>query len=108
MSDFVVSIAARFVFSVLAFGFAVAPQSASAQSGGGSVGPLMKLLQSGKLPAARKPTVVEMICTRGEPDDLAVILKQTIAGEFDAPLMAKVLQLLTDAVVVRKVKPSGD
>jgi putative heme-binding domain-containing protein len=108
MSDFVVSIAARFVFSVLAFGFAVSPQSASAQSGGGSVGPLMKLLQSGKLPAARKPTVVEMICTRGEPDDLAVILKQTIAGEFDAPLTAKVLQLLTDAVVVRKVKPAGD
>jgi len=108
MSDFVVSIAARFVFSVLAFGFAFAPQSASAQSGGGSVGPLMKLLQSGKLPAARKPTVVEMICTRGEPDDLAFILKQTIAGEFDAPLTAKVLQLLTDAVVVRKVKPAGD
>lgn len=112
MSDSVVSISARSFRRLLASACvlfaAAAPQFASAQSGGGSVGPLMKLLQSGKLPAARKPTVVEMICTRGEADDLAVILKQTIAGDFDAPLTAKTLRLLTDAVVVRKVKPSGD
>jgi len=87
---------------------AFSARSASAQASSSSVAPLLRLLQSGKLPEARKGTVVEMICTRGEADDLAVVLKQTIAGEFDAALSAKVLQLLTDAIVVRKVKPSGD
>ena len=93
MSDSVASTAARLLLSALALSCVFMPGAAVAQSGGGSVGPLMKLLQSGKLPPARKPTVVEMICTRGEPDDLAVILKQTIAGDFDAGCLLEEWQL---------------
>lgn len=73
-----------------------------------AVAPLMRLLQSGRLPEARKGTVVEMICSRGGPDDLAVMLASATSGEFDEPLTLKVLTLLTDAVQVRKVKPAGD
>ena len=33
------------------------------------VGPLMKLYRSGRLPTERQPTVVEMICSRGNEYD---------------------------------------
>ncbi|MCE9606684.1 MAG: c-type cytochrome [Planctomycetia bacterium] len=108
MSDNVAQVVARLVFSVSLAIFVFDGGAAAAQSSSSSVAPLLRLLQSGKLPAARKGTVVEMICSRGEPDDLAVVLKQTIAGDYDAALSTKVLQLLTDAAVVRKVKPAGD
>lgn len=82
--------------------------SAAAADAPSAVAPLMRLLQSGRLPEARKGTVVEMICSRGGPDDLAVMLANATSGEFDEPLTLKVLFLLTDAVQIRKVKPSGD
>lgn len=87
---------------------ALSTMSAKAADAPSAVAPLMRLLQSGRLPEARIRTVVEMICTRGGPDDLALILARATSGEFDEPLTWKVLELLTDAVQVRKVKPSGD
>lgn len=53
---------------------ALSTVSAKAADAPSAVAPLMRLLQSGRLPEARIGTVVEMICTRGGPDDLAVIL----------------------------------
>ena len=50
-----------------------------------------------------------MICTRGEADDLAVVVKLLDKPDALSPEMKrKVLELLTDAAVTRKVKPSGD
>ncbi|MBL9089672.1 MAG: hypothetical protein JNL96_00505, partial [Planctomycetaceae bacterium] len=69
---------------------------------------LMKLLKSDRLPATRRPAVVELICGRGGPEDLAAMLHSATAGEFDAGLTAKVLTLLIDAAEVRKVRPAGD
>jgi putative heme-binding domain-containing protein len=86
----------------------VSPSASQAQSGGGAVAPLLKLLQSGRLPPERRGTVVEMICSRGGPDDLAIVLAQLAAGDFDATLQAKVVALLTDSAVVRKLQPAGD
>ncbi|MBL9081903.1 MAG: hypothetical protein JNK76_08875, partial [Planctomycetales bacterium] len=69
---------------------------------------LMKLLKSDRLPATRRPAVVELICGRGGPEDLAAMLHSATAGEFDAVLTANVLTLLIDAAEVRKVRPAGD
>ena len=93
-------------FAVVAVALSTFP--AAAADAPSAVAPLMRLLQSGRLPEARKGTVVEMICSRGGPDDLAVMLASATAGEFDEPLTLKVLALLADAIEVRKVKPSGD
>ena len=38
-----------------------------------TVAPLIKLLESGRVPAERQAAIVEMICTRGEAADLAVV-----------------------------------
>ena len=74
-----------------------------------AIGPVMKLFQSGKLPAERQPTVVEMICRRGNAADLRVIFDRTLdSNGFDASLRLKAMSWLTDAAVTRKVKPSGD
>jgi putative heme-binding domain-containing protein len=108
MSDHVAPLAVRLLVSLLAAACALTSTSAAAQSTTGSVAPLIKLLKSGRVPPARKPAFIENICSKGEADDLAFVFQQAAAGDFDAPLTAKVLQLLTDAAVVRKVKPSGD
>jgi hypothetical protein len=49
------------------------PQPLHAQSS--TVAPLIKLLESGRVPAERQAAIVEMICTRGEAADLAVVVK---------------------------------
>ena len=50
-----------------------------------------------------------MICTRGEPDDLAVPFQLlSKPGALSADLKRKVVELLTDAALTRNVKPSGD
>ncbi|MEI8379999.1 MAG: HEAT repeat domain-containing protein [Planctomycetota bacterium] len=74
-----------------------------------AVGPLMKLFQSGRLPAERQAAVVEMICNRGNSNDLKVVFEKAIQPEGFAPdLRQKSLQWLTDAAVTRKVKPAGE
>ncbi len=98
----------RSLVNVVAVAVALSTFPAAAADAPSAVAPLMRLLQSGRLPEARKGTVVEMICSRGGPDDLAVMLASATSGEFDEPLTLRVLILLTDAVQIRKVKPSGD
>lgn len=85
----------------------VAP-AVSAESGVGAVAALMKLLDSGRVPAERRGPVVEMICSRGNPQDLAFVFSQLVADKFDEGLERRVLQLLTDAAVTRKQRPEGD
>jgi len=71
--------------------------------------PLMKLLQSGRLPAERVGTVVEMVCQKGNGRDLAYVFEQLQKPDGYKPAVRlKVVELLTDAAVVRKVKPDGD
>jgi len=50
-----------------------------------------------------------MICSRGESDDLAVVVKLLDQpGAMTPETKRKVLELLLDAAVTRKVKPSSD
>lgn len=74
-----------------------------------AVGPLMKLFQSGKLPPERQGTVVEMICNRGNEQDLRVVLDKAIDPKgFTPDLRLKSLGWLVDAANTRKLKPAGD
>lgn len=96
------AIAATILAAVLAPPhFAAEPVSA--------VGPLMKLYQSGRLPPERQPAVVEMICNRGNEQDLRVVFDRVVQPEGMAPaLRLKAIGWLTESARTRKVKPSGD
>jgi putative heme-binding domain-containing protein len=96
-----------FILCLLALlGGASLPSLANAQ---GAVSSLRRLLESGRVPPERQGTILEMICTRGEADDLAVVFKQLDKPGALAPATKRrVVELLTDAAVTRKVKPSGD
>lgn len=98
----------RFVIAVFALANSLwlAPV-ALAQSG--TAGPLLKLLQSGRLPAERQPQVVEMVVSRGGPDELAYIFQQLLKEDGFAPaLRRQALAWLADAARIRKVQPSGE
>src|SRR5687767_4843915 len=74
-----------------------------------AVAPIMKLLQSGRLPPERQGTVVEMVCKRGNSADLAYIFAQLQKpGVYSPALRLQVLEWLTDAAATRKMKPAGD
>jgi len=74
-----------------------------------AVGPVLKLFQSGRLPADRQPTVVEMICNRGNEYDLRVIFDKIVTPDgFPADLRMKAMGWLSDAATTRKVKPAGE
>lgn len=82
------------------------PEIALAQ---GAVSSLRKLLESGRVPAERQGQIIEMICTRGEADDLAVIFQMLVKPGGLAPeTRRKVLELMADAAMTRKVVPAGD
>ncbi len=86
-----------------------APSAAWSQTPPSAVGPVLKLFQSGRLPAERQPPVVEMICKRGNEHDLRVVYDKIIAADgFSAELRKQALGWLTDAAVTRKIKPAGD
>ncbi len=74
-----------------------------------AVGPLLKLYRSGRLPAERQPTVVEMICNRGNEHDLRVVFDKLMAPQAMSPeLRLKAMAGLTEAAITRKVVPAGD
>jgi putative heme-binding domain-containing protein len=72
-------------------------------------GPLLKLLQSGKLPPERQPTVVEMVCKKGNAEDLSYVFTQVLDPKvYPAELRLKSLGWLSDAAKINKMKPAGD
>lgn len=74
-----------------------------------AVGPVMKLFQSGRLPAERQGTVVEMICNRGNEHDLKIVFEKVVQPDgFVADLRMKAMGWLGEAAATRKVKPAGD
>jgi putative heme-binding domain-containing protein len=83
--------------------------SLAAEDPPSAVGPLLKLFQSGRLPAERQATVVEMICKRGNEHDLRVVFdKVARADGFPADLRKQAMAWLADAATTRKLKPAGD
>jgi putative heme-binding domain-containing protein len=75
----------------------------------GAAGPLVRLLESGRVAPDRQGQIVEMICTRGEAADLAVVFQRLVKEDgFPPALRRRAAELLADAAVTRKVKPAGD
>ncbi len=74
----------------------------------GPAAPLMKLLQSGKLPKERIGLVVEMVCNKGNADDLAYIFQQALdPNVWPQETRLKAFDLLASAAENHKT-PSGD
>lgn len=72
-------------------------------------GPLLKLLQSGRLPPERQPAVVEMVCKKGNAQDLAFVFSQVLDPQAYSPELRRMaLGFLADAARINKVKPDGD
>ncbi|MCA9080673.1 MAG: c-type cytochrome [Planctomycetaceae bacterium] len=71
-----------------------------------AVAPLMKLLQSGKVPESNRERIISLICAKGNAADLAYILEQVLQPEvWPAELRMTVLKSLREAAVNRKVIP---
>jgi len=69
----------------------------------------LKLLRSGRVPAQNIGTVLDLICGKGDADDLRVVFDQALEPQaLAAPTRAKALASLADAMQNRKIKPSGD
>src|SRR5262245_6785032 len=83
--------------------------SAAATVANAQAARFVELMKSGKVPAANYGTVVELICTKGEPDDLRYIYEQAQNPRgFTPEVRVKALTALAEAAQTRKVKPSGD
>lgn len=90
---------------------ALSPLSSSSRADDppSAVGALLKLYQSGRLPAERQPAVVEMICNRGNEHDLRVVFDKLLSADgMSADLKLKTMAWLVDAAATRKTRPSGD
>lgn len=77
---------------------------ATAQS---SVSPMMKLLKSGRVPASRQGTIIELICRKGNPEELGFIWEQIVNDKFQGEVKEKSLIALKEAFQNRKIKPAG-
>ena len=97
------------ILAALLTGFALVLALAGRGSAQGAAGAMVRLLESGRVPPERQATIIEMICSRGEAGDLAVIFKLLAKPDGMPPaLKRKVVELLTEAALSRQVKPSGD
>ena len=71
--------------------------------------PLVRIIESGRVPAERLGPLVKTLCQRGSADDLAFVLKKTTAADgFSGQLQLTAISGLADAATDRKVHPSGD
>lgn len=70
---------------------------------------MLKLLQSGRVPAERLPTIVKLVTERGNAEDLHYVFTAVALGEqTDPALKGQTLEWLATAARERKVRPAGD
>ncbi len=94
---------------VICVGSLVSVGACEAEQPPSAVGSVMKLLQSGRVPASRLPSIVEQIARRGNEQDLAFLFDQALHNDtYDEALRLNVLKLLADAAAERGVIPAGD
>jgi putative heme-binding domain-containing protein len=73
------------------------------------VGPVMKLLKSGRVPESRIEQILTQVASRGNEHDLAYLYQQTVVDQaYEGELRTRVLQMLADAAAERGVTPAGD
>ncbi len=70
--------------------------------------PLMRLIKSPRVPQAQLARLIELICQRGNSDDLTYLFEQAVKKDvYPAQLRRKTLSWLADAARTRKVRPGG-
>jgi putative heme-binding domain-containing protein len=70
--------------------------------------PLVKLLKSGRVPEARRGTIVEMIGKRGSAGDIEFLFERATSPEgFSAPIKVKALEALAEAAANRNLRPAS-
>ncbi len=99
------SVGVRRLLTLVALVAAVLAGASQAQNAAG----MIKLLQSGKLPAERQAGVVKLACERGNAEELGYIFSQVVSPEGFSPEAKTVaLEGLAGAAENRKEKPAGD
>lgn len=69
----------------------------------------LKLLNSGRVPPQNVGTVLDLICNKGDAEDLRVVYDKALDAQALAPAVrAKALNSLADAQSTRKLRPAGD
>ncbi len=84
------------------------PVSAQQSSGTGAVAALMRLLESGRLPASRQGPALKLLCQRGGPKELQYAFGVALDEKRPLELRAMVLEELARAAQQRKLRPAGD
>jgi putative heme-binding domain-containing protein len=88
---------------------ALAGLSARADDPPSAVGSVMRLLQSGRVPPQRLGPILELVCSKGNEQDLAFVYGQVLSPDvYTSELRLQVLRQLADAARTRKVAPAGD
>jgi putative heme-binding domain-containing protein len=107
-------VATRWMLRLVIFAAAWCLLSTSAQAGDDPPAPqsaLVKLLKSGRVPAERQSTIIEMIGKRGTSADLGFLYDRALAAAgsgFPGALRVKALDALAEAALARKLRPSGE
>jgi len=71
--------------------------------------PLVKFLRSGRVPAERQGTVVEMIGKRGTADDLGFLIEKALdPNGFTPANRLRAVDALAEAALTRNLRPAGD
>lgn len=71
--------------------------------------PLVRLLESGRVPPERQPLILEQIGRRGSAADLGFLLRKSIDPAGLAPeVRRKALDVLADAARTRRLQPEGE
>lgn len=76
---------------------------------GDVAGPLLAVVNAGKVPAERLEQVLSIVCSLGGPNELAQVLSRITAAEgLTVDQKSRLLAELVKASQVRKVQPAGD
>ena len=70
---------------------------------------MVRLLKSGRLPAERQASVVNLICQRGNEEDLAYVYEQAVKPDgFSGEIRCQAIEGLATAAKMRKIQPKVD
>jgi len=72
------------------------------------VGPLVKLVNQNKIPAAQQQGVLELIGQLGGPNELKIVFEKALATDQEKINRSALLDALADALQQRKARPAGD
>lgn len=98
---------ARMLLLASAIGAMIGPPCARGQEPAAD-SPMVKLLKSGRLPADRQGTVIEMIGRRGTAADLDYIEGRALDPSTPVQIRARALDAMAEAATTRGVVPSKD